>query len=112
MDSMSAFAMGQLHRNDPAMVFDWDKAAKLIKQYNASEASAGLKGDWEWTGGTIFQNGKPLTSDYTFLESTWAIPQIEIDGMKKDCWKPKEGSGWDSDTKWPESALAILNSKE
>ena len=34
------------------MVFDWNKAAQIIKERGATNASAGLSGDWEYTGGT------------------------------------------------------------
>ena len=49
METSLAFAMGYLNRNNPTMVFDWDKAAELIREYNPSYAAAGLQGDWEYT---------------------------------------------------------------
>ncbi|MEN6511175.1 MAG: hypothetical protein ABFD00_05010 [Chloroherpetonaceae bacterium] len=109
MDAMDAFAMGMLTRGNELMVFDWDEAAKLIKESGVKEASAGLCEDWEWTAGEIFTNGKPNMSDYTFLASTWAIPQIEIEGKRIDCYKMElEVPDWDAKTKWPESALKLL----
>ena len=109
MDTMEAFAMGNANRNKELMVFDWHKATKLIKERNATEASAGLSGDWEWTGGNIFSDGKPDTESYTYLASTWATPEIEIDGEVIDCFiMQNESHGWGCDTKWPESALALL----
>jgi hypothetical protein len=74
MDSMTAFSMGEMNRGRELMVFDWDKAARLIKDSNCNSARAGLRSDWEWTGGSIFENGKPDKSDYTYLASTWAVP--------------------------------------
>lgn len=57
----------------------------------------------------ILEDGKPCTNSYTYLASTWATPQIEIDGEFIDCYRMEsEVPGWDSGTKWPESALAIL----
>ena len=97
------------------MVFDWDKAARLIKERKAKEASAGLSGDWEYTGGTIFEDGKPNMEDYTFLSSTWATPEIDIDGIVHDCYimASKVPISWGKEyhsIKWPKSALKILNS--
>jgi hypothetical protein len=97
-------------RGEPAKVFDWDKAARLLKESGAQTAEAGLKGDWDYTGGIIWENGKPASDHYTYLASNWATPQLIIDdGAPIDCWvaQPHE---WDADTKWPESALAILRS--
>lgn len=111
MDTMRAFAMGEANRGKGSMVFDWDKAARLIVEKGATSASAGLSGDWEWTGGEIFEDGKPVPREdtYTYLASTWATPELEIDGDYIDCFrKESETPGWDSGTYWPESALAIL----
>jgi len=111
MDSMSAFVCGEMNRNKELMVFDWDKAAQLIKAGGFKNADAGLHSDWDWTGGNIFSDGKPNHNDYTFLASTWATPEIMIDGDTQDCYKMQsETPGWKSDTKWPQSALDILNS--
>ena len=109
MDTWSAFQMGEANRGKELKVFDWDKAARLIKEHNAKEASAGLEMDWEWTGGEIFRNGKPVLDSYTYLSSTWATPELEIDGEVFDCYTMQsETDGWDYDTKWPESAIKIL----
>lgn len=94
-------------------VFDWDKAARLIRERGASSASAGLSGDWEWTGGTILEDGKPVLESYTYLASLWATPEIEIDGNRTDCCIMEDSvpTEWGSDhsgRKWPESALRIL----
>jgi len=113
MDTLSAFAMGRASQGKPRMVFDWDKAAELIRERKPQRASAGLSGDWEYTGDTIFADGKPVTDSYTYLASTWAPPEIDIDGAIIECWLleselGKGVNGWDENTKWPESALAIL----
>lgn len=93
------------------MVFDWDKAAQLIKDNQPAYVEAGLSGDWTYTGGSIYQDGKPDMASYTFLASMWATPQIELDGVRQDCFIDLgSGTDWDAGTKWPESALAILNS--
>ena len=113
MDTMSAFANGQSGRdnNDPMMVFDWDKAARLIKERRPKSASAGLRSDWEYTGGSIFENGKPVpkVDTYTFLSSIWATPELDLDGDIVECFIIDENSDWNEHTYWPESALTILN---
>jgi hypothetical protein len=116
MNNASAFIMGELNRGMEMMVFDWNKAAKLIKDYNAKNARAGLNSDWEYTGGEIFIDGKPNKEGYTFLSSTWATPEIEINGEIFDCYimeskMPKEWGEDFASIKWPESALIILNEK-
>lgn len=109
MDTILAFAMGNASRGKKMMVFDWDKAARLIVGRNASDARDGLRSDWEWTGGTIWSHGKPDIESYTYLASTWAVPEIEIDGEVEECYRMEdETPDWGSDTKWPASALAIV----
>lgn len=109
MDTMSAFAMGQANRGKESMIFDWDKAATIIKERGAKNASAGLAGDWEYTGGDILIDGKIPDDSSCYLSSTWATPELEIDGEIIDCYKMRtETDGWDSGTFWPESARKIL----
>lgn len=112
MDTLSAFAMGQASKGNPVKVFDWDEAATRIKVASAQTASAGLEGDWEWTGGDILRDGKPVQREdtYVYLASTWAIPELVIDGDEPiPCWKfQADTEGWDADTYWPDSALTIL----
>jgi len=112
MDTLSAFAMGEANKDKELMVFDWEKAARLIKERTPQKASAGLQSDWEWTGGVIYQEGKPVSQEdtYTYLASTWATPELDIDGEVIDCFKMQhEVPEWGSDTYWPDSALKILN---
>lgn len=109
MNSLAAFMMGSLNRGKEQMVFDWDKAATIIKERKATDASAGLQGDWEYTGGAILRDGVPVDERETYLASTWAIPELKIDGETIECYKMEsETPGWDADTLWPESAKAIL----
>lgn len=108
MNTIAAFANGLAYRGRERMVFDWDKAAQLIREHNAKDADAGLSGDWENTGGAILRDGQPC-KDYTYLASTWAEPEIEIDGTIMPCYKMESQTpGWDEGTRWPASALAIL----
>lgn len=98
-------------RGDIGKVFDWDTAARRIIETRAIEARAGLGTDWAYTGGTIWEDGKPNTTSYTYLASAWAIPELDIDGHIEPCWIDEieaKSRGWDSSTKWPESALTII----
>lgn len=112
MNTMQAFMMGEMNRGKEMMVFDWDKAARIIAERKPKQVAAGLCNDWEWTGGTIYEDGKPVFDDYTFLASTWATPALEIDYEIIDCYVMQSETEWDSSTKWPESALAILSGKD
>jgi len=51
-------------------VFDWDKAAQLMKENNATTAAAGLKGDWENTVGVILKEGEVVEPSPCHLQST------------------------------------------
>lgn len=111
MDSMIAFMMGQAHRNDKLKVFDWNKAAELIVKYNLTDADAGLKEDWGFTGGNILTDGNLNINSYTYLASTWATPVLLTDEEVYDCWIWEDETDWDSDTKWPQSAIEILKKR-
>lgn len=109
MKAILAFSNDQANRWMETMVFDWDKAATLIKESGVKCASAGLDGDWECTGGYILEDGKIPEDHSTFLESTWAKPELNINGRTIECYKMKsETDGLDADTFWPESARRIL----
>ena len=111
MDTIQAFARGEASRGNEMMVFDWLRAAQMIAERKAESASAGLSGDWEWTGGEILRDGLPVPPEdtYVFLASTWATPEIEIGGETMDCFKMQnETPGWDSGTYWPDDAKALL----
>jgi hypothetical protein len=109
MNTFEAFARGQASRDNPIKTFDWLKAAQLIRESNPSSVDAGLIEDWFWTGGTIYSNGEPQLDTYAYLSSTWATPTIVINGEQIPCWQYEKDVEWDSDTKWPQVALDILN---
>lgn len=71
-----------LARGARQMVFDWHKAARLIRERKPGRAGAGLHADWEWTGGDIYRDGAPVPrgETYTYLSSNHCTPEIEIDG--------------------------------
>lgn len=109
MDTMTAFAMGEFNRGKEEMVFDWEKAARIIKERKPEYAAAGLRSDWEWTGGVIYEDGKPIKDSYTYLSSTWAVPELEVDDDIIECYRMQSDTpGWGSGTKWPKEALKIL----
>lgn len=114
MDTLAAFAMAIANKDKELMVFDWDKAANIIKERKPHSVVAGLAEDMEYTSGVIYENGKVLSRNetYTYLSSTWAIPTLVIDNHEEiECYKMKSGTpNWDSDTYWPQSSLDILNS--
>lgn len=109
MDTLSAFAKGEANRNKDLKVFDWDKAAKIIKEGNHKNASAGLAEDLNYTCGDILINGEIPSDGYTYLASTWATPVLIIDDDEFYCYKMQsETDGWNSDTFWPDSAREIM----
>ncbi len=114
VDTLSAFAMGEANRGKPQRVFDWVKAAELIRERRPAAAEAGLEGDWEYTGGVIYRGGAPVHDEYTYLASTWATPQLMLLGCESggddtvDCWRWRDETDWHSGTKWPAEALAVL----
>jgi hypothetical protein len=118
MDSFQAFINGEAARASGAktMVFDWIKAAEIIRDRRPSSASAGLRGDWEWTGGSIFADGKPIPrgETYTYLASIWARPELDIDGDVIECWRWQHDTqdDWDASTYWPDEALQVLNANQ
>lgn len=110
MNTLAAFAMGEATRGKEKMVFDWNTAAMLIREKRPEIARAGLRGDCEYTGGTIYKGGKPVKNTYTYLASTWAVPELDMDGEIVECYcMQHEAPRWDANTKWPYSALAILS---
>lgn len=115
MNTEQAFAMGMANRGNPLKVFDWDRAAKYIRENNIKNASAGLQSDWEWTGGDILRNGDivPAEDTYTYLSSTWASPELDADGYVFECYimedaVPAEWGMEYSSIYWPESARKLL----
>jgi len=111
MNSIEAFARGKAAEGNESKVFDWDRAAQLIRERKPSDVSAGLSMDWEWTGGDIYRDGAPVLAEdtYVYLASKWATPEINMDGDVIDCYKMQsQVPDWNSDTYWPDSALQIL----
>ena len=118
-DFMAMIMTEEDYVNSIPKVFDWDKAARIIKENGYKHVLAGLEEDWWSTAGRIVVDGEPFTEDYTYLLSFWATPVMVIptDDDEDDdedniipCWCYKTECEWDAHTQWPDSALQIFNS--
>ena len=111
MEELKKFQKGFNSRYYPTRVFDWHKAAEIIKKEKPKHADAFLGQDEAWTGGCIYHEGPVLEYNGTYLASRWAIPMLRLDDNDPIpcwCWQ-NEQPNWDAETLWPESALKILN---
>ena len=110
MNTLEAFARGQAARGQIQRVFDWVKAAQILKESGAKNAIAGLSSDMEWTSDDILVNGKIPDKGDCFLSSNWATPVLIIDDSydEIECWKYEDECNYDSDTFWPEDARRIF----
>lgn len=95
-------------------VFDWIKAANILKERQPKEAVAGLQNNLEHTSGLIWRDGKPCPKEetYTYLSSSRATPVLFLDEEPGiDCWIDLDFDnpfGWTCSTYWPKEALAVL----
>jgi hypothetical protein len=104
----------------PQRAFDWDKASSIIKEkfkeHPTLVAEAGLEGDWNFTGGVIFEKGKPTNDSYTYLSSNWATPTLILtdeNGLEEEieCFANEADTRFGANTKWDETSLEILGIK-
>lgn len=102
---------------DKYKVFDWDKAAEIIKEAVKKDpkvvAEAGLQRDWEHTAGIIFEEGEPVLYSYTYLRSNWAVPTLiltDTSGKETEieCYTTDPETRFSSNSKWDEISLKIL----
>ena len=112
MNPLKVFANGIATRNQESKVFDWQKAANLIKEALKANpklyVEAGLEEDWSCTADVIMQNGE-VVHGMPYLASTWATPIVVIGEVEHECYKmAHEVPDWNYDTVWPEVALDIL----
>lgn len=109
MNNLAAQASGAQPR-----VFDWLKAAEIIRERKPLKAWAGLIEDWWWTADDIYSEGQPRPDATAYLASNWATPTLSLrfaDEVREDipCWRYlKDAPGWNAGTKWPPEALAVL----
>ena len=110
------FTTSRSKNNNPQKAFDWIKAANIIKERLQEHpdliAEAGLQGDWDFTGGVIFEQGLPTNDDFTYLSSNWAIPTLILtwDGEEQEeieCFVIGNDK-YDSRSKWDEESLNVL----
>ena len=67
----------------------------------------------EKQGEDYYEDGEIVTNNDCYLASTWATPELEINGGTIECFVyQKDKPEWDAGTMWCESALSILNSVE
>jgi len=94
-------------------VFDWIKAASIIRSTMPDSADAGLYEDWDMTSTTIFRGGKIERNDDGHLASTWATPQLWLRRGDEltccDCYVDSDSTSWTDSTRWPEEAVAKLH---
>jgi hypothetical protein len=107
------------------LVFDWDKAAKWIKELKPLYAKADLANYWDDTNGIIYRDGEIIEDKKMYLRSFWSKPILRLfyqDGnyhditcyIEQKSWEewqrdePWSSFPWDGHTKWPESAREIL----
>lgn len=104
-----AEATGQMEK-----IFDWDKAAELIRTVKPTTAEAGLVEDFGCTGGIIYEDGEIVKDAYAHLSSIWATPGMYMDDVWYDCYvtEDRNPKGWDCDTMWPQSAVRIIQEED
>lgn len=93
-----------------ARVFDWVKAANIIKENPDKCYHAGLLEDWGYTSDIIWAYHKPYKHSGVYLSSQWATPVITAaDGSYVECWVyAKDRPNWDAETYFPKEAREIL----
>ena len=107
-----------IERGALVKIFDWVKAAKILKERNPAVAHAGLREDWENTAGVVWMAGKPVRDTDCYLASVWATPCLAMfmpigangsDVVTVDCWETDiDRPEWTGSTLWPEEAMVIL----
>lgn len=93
----------------PYKTFDWAKAAKIIKETGVAIAYGGLKEDWKYTGGRIFDDGKPTKKTTQYMGSQWATPVLRIKDQVIDCYVEVTDKKQNLNTWWPPEILAEFN---
>lgn len=109
MNTMEAFMMAEENQGNESRIFDWERAARLIRKHKPRIALAGLDEDWSYTSGTIWEDGNPIRDNYCYLKSVCATPVLYLDAERIPCWRmASQAPEWDECTLWPDSALNIL----
>jgi hypothetical protein len=109
LNTHSKAAMAETRKDGREMVFDWEKAARVIVERRATAAAAYLGNDYRATWRPILSEGRPADTEFIWLASAWGIPTLEINGETAvPCWRWTDETSWDGSTYWPAAALAIL----
>lgn len=90
------------------MVFDWEKAAELITEYNIMNAEAFIRNDEITTCGKIIDNGRLVADHDAILESYQNKPTLRNmdNGEEWECFKYR------CTTNWTASAVLLLTGGE
>ena len=106
----SLFQSGQLDKKKCDMAFDWEKAARIIRQEKPFIAFAMLEDKWDKSRCKIYQGGFPVYEDDT-VHSPTLRPMLALDNHEPvPCFKMEyETNGMNV---WPKTALDILEGKE
>ena len=68
-------------------LLDWERLKKICEEHPNSTIEAGLMEDWDYTSGTVFEDGKRIEPDYIYALSRWATPICLIDYKEEiECW--------------------------
>ena len=88
------------------VVFDWDRAAPLIRAYRATTAYAAVGGGDPRVA--IVKEGKPALRE-PFKFAGTSVFELWIGDEVWNCFAPRsEKPEWDEHTWWPDSARALL----
>jgi hypothetical protein len=90
-------------------VFDWVKAAQLIRDRRPLKAVARLAEDIDWTSVVIYCNGAIVDGGTPFLASSWATPVLVLDDEEIDCFVELIKDDSHYELMWPKEARAILS---
>ena len=94
------------------MVFDWEKAAEVLRERQPVAASVSFIGKHERTEPVlIYRDGEPTPDPRTFCPyDAFDKPTLLIDGDEIECFRLENTiTTWAIDEYWPESARRILN---
>lgn len=102
------FQFGHISKDKCDMVFDWEKAAQIIKDTRPYIAYAQLEEDWEKETRKIYQGGIPVYSET--VHSQKYRPMLVVNSEKPiPCFKMEyDTNGMEP---WPTRALNILEGK-
>lgn len=112
METGGAKSRAAAKRGENGKVFDWDKAAKIIRERKPEVVEAGLQEDWGNTAGEIFEDGE-IVENYTYLFSMWATPILRLNRSEEiqcfvECTDEANPNKWGSGTYWPDSARELV----